>query len=154
MPAPPVAVPVEEPAIPDDGIRVSVIGYHDLAENLPETAMRIHTSKFRKQMEAIRQLSGRVGSDDFSTGEPPLIRGGNESVYEVRRVIGSGATWHQAARFAVTELCVRHDDARVGEVRRLQCHVHRDGSVRMSTELAISIKFQPSPSPAPGAAHE
>ena len=107
-------------------------------------------------MEAIRQLSGRVGSDDFATGEPPLIRGGNESVYEVRRVIGSGATWHQAARFAVTESCVRHDDARVGEVRRLQCHVHRDGSVRMSTELAISIKFQPSPSPSPspGAAHE
>lgn len=56
-PAPPVA---EVPAIPDDGVRVSVIGYHDLAENLPETAMRIHTSKFRKQMEAIRLLGIKV----------------------------------------------------------------------------------------------
>lgn len=60
-PAPPVVPPViEEPAIPDDGVRVSVIGYHDLAENLPETAMRIHTSKFRKQMEAIRQFGIKV----------------------------------------------------------------------------------------------
>lgn len=53
-------MPVEDPAIPDDGIRVSILGYHDLAENLPETAMRIHTSKFRKQMEAIRQSGVKV----------------------------------------------------------------------------------------------
>ena len=63
----PVAPPVEIPAIPDDGVRVSVIGYHDLAENLPETAMRIHTSKFRKQMEAIRQLGIKVITlDEFT----------------------------------------------------------------------------------------
>ena len=55
-----VAPPVEDPAIPDDGVRVSILGYHDLAENLPETAMRIHTSKFRKQMEAIRQMGIKV----------------------------------------------------------------------------------------------
>ncbi len=55
-----VAPPVEDPAIPDDGVRVSILGYHDLAENLPETAMRIHTSKFRKQMEAIRQMGVKV----------------------------------------------------------------------------------------------
>lgn len=56
--APPVpaAPALEQPEIPDDGIRVSIIGYHDIAENLPETAMRMHASKFRKQMEAIRQL--------------------------------------------------------------------------------------------------
>jgi len=59
LPAP-LAPPVEVPAIPDDGIRVSVIGYHDIAEHLPETAMRIHTSKFRKQMEAIRLLGIKV----------------------------------------------------------------------------------------------
>lgn len=59
LPAP-VAPPVEDPAIPDDGVRVSVIGYHDIAENLPETAMRLHTSKFRKQMEAIRLLGIKV----------------------------------------------------------------------------------------------
>lgn len=43
-------------SVPDDGSRVAVLGYHDLAEKQPETAMRIHTSKFRKQMETIRQL--------------------------------------------------------------------------------------------------
>ena len=58
-PVAPVA-PAEDPAIPDDGVRVSIIGYHDLAENLPETEMRMHTSKFRKQMEAIRQLGIKV----------------------------------------------------------------------------------------------
>lgn len=59
---PELALPpvVEDPAIPDDGVRVSVLGYHDLAENLPETAMRIHTSKFRRQLETIRQMGLKV----------------------------------------------------------------------------------------------
>ncbi len=39
-------------------------------------------------MDAIRQLSGRQTSDDFASDEPPLIRGGNESVYQVHRVTG------------------------------------------------------------------
>lgn len=52
--------PVEDPSIPDDGVRVSVLGYHELAENMPETAMRIHTSKFRRQMETIRQMGIKV----------------------------------------------------------------------------------------------
>ena len=94
-------------------------------------------------MEAIRQQCGRPTSDDFASDEPPLIRGGNESVYQVHRVTGHGATWHQAAKFAVAEVCVRHDDARVGEVRRLQCHIDRDGAVRLSAELAISVKYLP-----------
>ncbi|MEI8038348.1 MAG: polysaccharide deacetylase family protein [Verrucomicrobiota bacterium] len=47
---------VADPVRPDDGARVAVLGYHDLAEKQPETAMRIHTSKFRKQMETLRQL--------------------------------------------------------------------------------------------------
>ena len=72
-----------------------------------------------------------------------LIRGGNESVYQVHCVTGRGVTWHQAAKFAVAEVCGRHDDARVGEVRRLQCHIERDGAVRLTTELAISVKYQP-----------
>ncbi|MBC8126178.1 MAG: polysaccharide deacetylase family protein [Gloeobacteraceae cyanobacterium ES-bin-144] len=68
--APPAAVPVNPPVaaveIPDDGIRVSVLGYHDFAEKMPETAMRMHTSKFRTQMETIRQLGISVISlDDF-----------------------------------------------------------------------------------------
>ena len=52
----PVATPLEDPLIPDDGVRVAVLGYHDFSADLPETAMRIRTSKFRKQMETIRQL--------------------------------------------------------------------------------------------------
>jgi peptidoglycan/xylan/chitin deacetylase (PgdA/CDA1 family) len=67
LPAPTPAPPVAEiPAVPDDGIRVSIIGYHDLGETLPETAMRIRTSKFAKQMEAIHQLGIKVISmEDF-----------------------------------------------------------------------------------------
>ncbi|MEO5915629.1 MAG: polysaccharide deacetylase family protein [Luteolibacter sp.] len=64
---PQVAPPAAEPEIPDDGIRVAILGYHDFAEELPETAMRIHTSKFRKQMEAIRQLGLKVITlDEFT----------------------------------------------------------------------------------------
>src|SRR6478672_10729580 len=58
----PVAPPVENPTVPDDGVRVSVLGYHDFSETAPETAMRIRTSKFRKQMEVIRQLGITVVS--------------------------------------------------------------------------------------------
>jgi peptidoglycan/xylan/chitin deacetylase (PgdA/CDA1 family) len=62
-PGPPAAPPVE---IPDDGVRVAILGYHDFSETAPETAMRIRTTKFRLQMEAIRQLGIKVISlDDF-----------------------------------------------------------------------------------------
>jgi peptidoglycan/xylan/chitin deacetylase (PgdA/CDA1 family) len=63
----PVAPPAPEvPAIPDDGIRVAALGYHDFSESLPETAMRIRTTKFRTQMAAIRQLGLPVISmNDF-----------------------------------------------------------------------------------------
>ncbi|MCP5545182.1 MAG: polysaccharide deacetylase family protein [Akkermansiaceae bacterium] len=60
-------IPVEDPDIPDDGVRVSVLGYHDFSETQPETAMRIRTSKFRKQMETLSQLGITVISmDDFA----------------------------------------------------------------------------------------
>jgi peptidoglycan/xylan/chitin deacetylase (PgdA/CDA1 family) len=66
---PEVAVPVEAPPAEvseDDGARVAVIGYHDFSETAPETAMRIRTTKFRKQLETIRQLGLSVISlDDF-----------------------------------------------------------------------------------------
>jgi peptidoglycan/xylan/chitin deacetylase (PgdA/CDA1 family) len=56
----PETAPAAEPRraldVPDDGVRVAVLGYHDFSETERETAMRIRTSKFRKQMEAIRQL--------------------------------------------------------------------------------------------------
>jgi peptidoglycan/xylan/chitin deacetylase (PgdA/CDA1 family) len=67
---------VAEPAVPDDGVRVSVLGYHDFSETKPETAMSIRTSKFRKQMETIRQLGLTVISlEDFTswkTGGKPI----------------------------------------------------------------------------------
>lgn len=54
--AAPAAEPLRTLDVPDDGVRVAVLGYHDFSESERETAMRIRTSKFRKQMEAIRQL--------------------------------------------------------------------------------------------------
>jgi peptidoglycan/xylan/chitin deacetylase (PgdA/CDA1 family) len=54
--APPAAEPMRILNVPDDGVRVAVLGYHDFSETERETAMRIRTSKFRKQMEVIRQL--------------------------------------------------------------------------------------------------
>ena len=50
------AAPTVVPPPPDDGVRVSVLGYHDFSETTPETEMLIRTSKFRKQMEAIKNL--------------------------------------------------------------------------------------------------
>lgn len=93
-------------------------------------------------MEAIRRLSGRPVSDDFASDEPPLVRGGNESVYRVHHVGGTGSTWAQATRFAVNSACRQFDDGRVGEVRRLSCLVQADGAVHFSAEVAVSTKFQ------------
>jgi peptidoglycan/xylan/chitin deacetylase (PgdA/CDA1 family) len=52
--------------LPDDGTRVAVLGYHDFSETEPETAMRIRTSKFREQLETVRELGLAVISmSDF-----------------------------------------------------------------------------------------
>lgn len=50
----PAPEPPPAPTVSDDGVRVSVLGYHDFSETAPETEMVIRTSKFRKQMEAIK----------------------------------------------------------------------------------------------------
>ena len=52
----PAPAPVQNLDIPDDGVRVSILGYHDFSETERETAMRIRTSKFRKQMEVIKKM--------------------------------------------------------------------------------------------------
>ncbi|MDX1680513.1 MAG: polysaccharide deacetylase family protein [Akkermansiaceae bacterium] len=50
----------------DDGVRVSVLGYHDFTTDEPETEMRIRADKFRRQMQLIRQLGITVISlEDF-----------------------------------------------------------------------------------------
>lgn len=51
----PTTQPLQTLDIPDDGVRVAVLGYHDFSENERETAMRIRSSKFREQMEAIKK---------------------------------------------------------------------------------------------------
>lgn len=107
------------------------------------------TSRRRRQMltddlmEAIRRLSRQAVSDDFASPEPPLVRGGTESVYRIHTLGGVGATFGQAARFAVGEVCNQFDDGRVGTVRRLGCRIQADGTVRFSAEVAVSVKFQP-----------
>ena len=94
-------------------------------------------------MEAIRRLSGQLMSDDFTSREPPLVRGGNETVYQVHAVGGVGATWAQAARFAVADVASQFADGRVGTVRRLGCQLLADGSLRFATEVDVSVKFRP-----------
>ncbi|WP_435894481.1 polysaccharide deacetylase family protein [Oceaniferula spumae] len=57
-----------QPAIPggDDGVRVTVLGYHDFSKNKKATEMLLPTGKFRKQMQAIRELGLNVITmDDF-----------------------------------------------------------------------------------------
>jgi 1-acyl-sn-glycerol-3-phosphate acyltransferase len=94
-------------------------------------------------MEAIRRLSGQLVSDDFTSPEPPLVRGGTESVYAVHTLGAVGATFDQAARFAVAGVCSEFHDGRVGSVRRLGLRIHPDGTVRFAAEVAVSVKFQP-----------
>jgi len=56
LPEVPVVLLPKNLDLPDDGVRVAVLGYHDFSETERETAMRIRTSKFRAQMEALREL--------------------------------------------------------------------------------------------------
>src|SRR4051812_40042710 len=70
-------------------------------------------------MEAIRRLSRQPVSHDFASPEQPLVRGGTESVYQVHTRGGVGASFAQAARFAVAGACSQFDDGRVGRVGRL-----------------------------------
>lgn len=50
----------------DDGIRVTVLGYHDFSSTKKATEMRISTEKFRKQMQSIKDLGLKVITlDDF-----------------------------------------------------------------------------------------
>jgi flavin-binding protein dodecin len=93
-------------------------------------------------MESVRQLTGRPTSDDFASDEPPLIRGGTESVYEIRHMTARATSWRQGARFAVERSCGRLDDARVGQVRHLSCEIDDDATIRFVTEMSISVKFR------------
>lgn len=51
--SPPTAIPAPT-VVPDDGVRVAVLGYHDFSSTLKETEMRINTTKFRAQMQYLK----------------------------------------------------------------------------------------------------
>ena len=94
-------------------------------------------------MEAIRMLSGQATSPDFAGDEPPLVRGGTESVYEVLTVGGrSPLDWRSAAQRAVGSVCERWDDARVGEVGSFSLRPNEDGTVVFAAEIKVSIKHR------------
>ena len=51
----PAAAPSQTiPILPDDSVRVAVLGYHDFSTTLKETEMRINTQKFRAQMQYLK----------------------------------------------------------------------------------------------------
>ena len=94
-------------------------------------------------MASIAAMTDQRRSTDFASDEPPLIRGGSESVYRVTRHRAAGLSWRHAAERAVHEGCRHYDDARVGEVAEFRCRVRPDGSVHFETELSLSTKFRP-----------
>ena len=93
-------------------------------------------------MASIAAMTDQERSNDFSSDEPPLIRGGSESVYRVSSHRSIGLTWRHATERIVDDACRRFDDARVAEVRNLRCRVDPNGGVRFETELSLSTKFQ------------
>lgn len=78
-------------------------------------------------MAAIAAMTDQERHPDFSSDEPPLIRGGTESVYLVTTQRAGGLSWRQAAERAVDAHCNRYDDARVGEVAELRCRILPSG---------------------------
>ena len=94
-------------------------------------------------MASIAAMTDQDRSADFASDDPPLIRGGTESVYLVTRHGATGLNWRHAAERAVDEGCRHYDDARVGEITELRCRIRPDGTIDFETELALSTKFRP-----------
>ena len=93
-------------------------------------------------MAAIAALTDQQRSDEYSSDEPPLIRGGSESVYLVTTHRANGLSWRHAAERAVDDACNNYDDARVGEVHRLRCRILPTGQIEFTTEMKLSTKFR------------
>jgi len=91
-------------------------------------------------MASIASMTPQAQSPHYSSDEPPLIRGGSESVYMVHRLRSTDTSWGRAARRSVTYACNRYDDARVGQVKGLQCQIGPDG-ISFEAELAISTRY-------------
>jgi flavin-binding protein dodecin len=118
-------------------------------EPIHPTNYRYGGSRRRRQqmladvMASIAAMTDQQRSPAFASDEPPLIRGGSESVYRITRHRAAGLSWRHAAERAVHDGCRHYDDARVGEVAELRCRVLTDGTVHFETELSLSTKFRP-----------
>ena len=91
-------------------------------------------------MASIATMTPQERSSEFADDEPPLIRGGSESVYQVHRFRTTSDSWATSARRSVQEACTRYDDARVGQVKGLRCLVEPDG-LSFELELAVSTRY-------------
>lgn len=98
-------------------------------------------------MAAIADMTDQERSPDFASDEPPLIRGGSESVYRITYHRASGLSWRQGAERAVDDGCNHYDDARVAEVNRLRCRMSPTGQIEFDTELRLSTRFRPKAAP-------
>lgn len=94
-------------------------------------------------MASIAAMTDQPLSLDFESDEPPLIRGGSESVYLVTTHAATGLSWRHAAERAVDDGCHHYDDARVGEVHQLRCRVLPGGGMEFGAEIKLSTKFRP-----------
>ena len=117
-------------------------------EPIRPTNYRYGGSRKRRQqmlddvMASIAAMTDQERSSDFASDEPPLIRGGSESVYRVTHHRARGLGWRHAAERAVFDGCTHYDDARVGEVSALRCRVSATGEIEFETAIALSTKFR------------
>ncbi len=93
-------------------------------------------------MAAIHAMTPQQRSPDLAAGEPPLIRGGSETVYRVTHHRAAGQSWTSATDAIVQSVCDRYDDGRVGEVLQLSCDLAADGTLSFVTEMSVSSRFQ------------
>lgn len=94
-------------------------------------------------MASIAAMTDQPRSPDFASDEPPLIRGGSESVYLVTAHSATGLSWRQVAERAVDHGCRHYDDARVGEIHQLRCRILPTGDVEFAAEVKVSTRFRP-----------
>ena len=93
-------------------------------------------------MASIASMTDQERSPAYASDEPPLIRGGTETVYRVIRNRGRSDGWRSAAQAAVADVCTSYDDARVGEVSGFSVRVGDDGEVEFETDISVSIRFR------------
>ncbi len=91
-------------------------------------------------MASIASMTPQTQSQEYASDEPPLIRGGSESVYMVHRFRAADRSWGASAQRSVSRACTRYDDARVGQVKAMRCLISPDG-VSFETDLALSTRY-------------